>query len=259
MIAFSLALMTTYAQQATQPEDAPIPFDQWATKGITPPKVVADALATYSDEALKKHINGLCLVLMIIDTKGMPQDIKVGRCLDSSLEQSSLTAAAKYRFRPATTKEGKPIAVRIGVWIHFYRLYGPLGSNWYEGDYQPPPVRVTFTSPPGITSSEPGADGVYPLTKTNTPPTMTTFSNEGYGQIAFYTAGDDTCNIALTISAKGKPSDPQVIHCDKTALEKPAVASLLKSQYKAGRVNGKAVPMRASVRLEYGDAPASTK
>jgi hypothetical protein len=78
-------------------------------------------------------------------------------------------------------------------------------------------------------------------------------------QIAFYTAGSDACNIVLTISAKGKPSDPQVTSCDRPALEKPAVASLLRSQYKPDRVNGKAVPMRAAIRLEYGDTPASTK
>jgi hypothetical protein len=56
----------------------------------------------------------------------------------------------------------------------------------------------------------------------------------------------------LTISTKGKAADPQIKHCERPELEKPAVESLLNSEYKPGMVNGKAVPMRASLHLEYG-------
>jgi hypothetical protein len=84
---------------------------------------------------------------------------------------------------------------------------------------------------------------------------MTSFVDEGYGDNAFMDAGKSACDIVLTISDKGKPSDPQVIHCERPALEKLAVQSLLKSHYKPGKMNGKAVPIRASVHLEYADAP----
>jgi len=47
-----------------------------------------------------------------------------------------------------------------------------------------------------------------------------------------------------------------VTNCVRPALEKPAIESLLKSKYKPGMVNGNAVPMRASIHLEYGgDTP----
>jgi hypothetical protein len=36
-------------------------------------------------------------------------------------------------------------------------------------------------------------------------------------------------------------------------LEKPAIALLMKSEYKPGFVQGKAVPMRATIQLEYGE------
>ena len=67
----------------------------------------------------------------------------------------------------------------------------------------------------------------------------------------------DACDVLLTISEKGKASEPKVAHCNRPELEKPAVESLLKSDYKPGMVNGKAVPMRGSIHLNYGDAPAT--
>jgi hypothetical protein len=68
-------------------------------------------------------------------------------------------------------------------------------------------------------------------------------------------AGNSACDIVITISPKGKASDPQVTHCGNSYLEKPAVQSLLKSKYKPGQVNGRPVPMRASIHLEYGETP----
>jgi hypothetical protein len=103
---------------------------------------------------------------------------------------------------------------------------------------------------------------VYQFTKSVTPPILSKFTDEKYGETAFPLEGNCACDIVLTISAKGKASDPVVTHCERPSLEKPAVQSLLKSHFKPGQVNGKAVPMRASIHLvladlspEYSDPP----
>jgi hypothetical protein len=85
---------------------------------------------------------------------------------------------------------------------------------------------------------------------------LTKFSDEGYGNAAFIFAGNSPCDIVLTIDAKGNPSNAVVTQCEKPMLEKPAIDSLLKSKYKPGSINGKAVAIRASIHLEYGDVPA---
>jgi hypothetical protein len=59
----------------------------------------------------------------------------------------------------------------------------------------------------------------------------------------------------ITISAAGKATDPKVTHCERPELEKPAVQSLLESKFKSGSVNGKPVPIRTTVHLEYYEAP----
>jgi hypothetical protein len=160
-----------------------------------------------------------------------------------------LSAASKYRFKPATTKDGKAVSSTISVEIN-YRLNN---SN----DPIPMPVRWGFSSPPGITTADPGADGVNPLTRQSVSPVITRYIDSGYGNAAFLSPKDNgACDVVLTISVKGKASDPHVAHCARQNLEKPAVESLLKSKYKPGMANGIDVPMRVSIRLEYGgDTP----
>jgi hypothetical protein len=158
-----------------------------------------------------------------------------------------VASVAKYRFKPATTEEGDPVVYHESVVINYYR------PNCFD---PAAPIRHVFSTPPGVASSDPGADGVYPLTKSVRPPDLTRFYDEGYGYAAFNSPeGNGSCDIALTISATGKASDPHVTRCERPELEKPAVDSLLKSKYKAGSVDGKAVPIRASIHLEYADIP----
>jgi TonB family protein len=248
MIALTLALaaIAGRAQQVAAPASTPHPAEQAPKEKINPPTAVKRVEAHYSDEARKKRINGDCLVSLTVDANGMPQDVALVRCTDPSFEQSSLDGVAKYRFRPATTQLGQPVPAKITVEVA-YRLYGANAPEI--------PVCCSFNPPPGPSSSGPGPDGVYALTKTVAPPILTKFSEGDYGPDAFAAGRDGACDIVLTISKKGKPSDPVVTHCGASDLEKPAVQSLLKSKYKPGSVNGKAVAIRASIHLEYGGDP----
>ena len=162
---------------------------------------------------------------------------------------SSLATVAKYRFKPATTEDGDSVEYHLSVEIDYRR----------DGYFDPPaPIRHAFSAPPGCTSSDPGADGVYPLTNLAVPPTLTRFIDDRYGTAAFNSPeGNGSCDVVLTIGTTGKPSDPHLIHCERPDLEKLAVQSLLKSHYKPSNVNGKAVAIRASIHLEYDDVPSN--
>ena len=242
------------AQQTAQPADAPVPQDQLVAKKIKPPVPINYFEAEFSDEARAKKINGRCLLSVNIDLNGIPENIKIFHCSDSSFAQNSLAAVAKYRFKPATTEDGKPVAVNINVLVNFMlfdRSRHPINKPISYA------IRYGFSAPPGTLSTEPNANGVYSLTQAAFPPSMAKFSDEGYGELAFRSTKDNSaCDIVLTIGKKGDASDPQVIHCERPALEKPAVDTLLKSKYNPGSVNGKTVPIRALIHLEFGDVPA---
>jgi len=175
----------------------------------------------------------------------LPQEVKLVRCTDPAFEKNSLSAASKYRFKPATTQEGTSVSCTTAVEINY----------WHDTNRdQVVPIRWEFSSPPGITTADAGADGVYPLTRKSIPPVVTRFVDSGYGNAAFLSLeGNGGCDVVLT---KGKATDPKVTHCERPNLEKPAVESLLNSKYKPGSVNGVEVPMRVSIHLEYGgDTP----
>jgi hypothetical protein len=211
--------------------------------------------------------------------QGDPQNIRIIHCTNYSFEQSSLDAVKQYRFKPATTQEGKPVPVMLSLTHRYHSVKYALSlrliinlpvvpdnhliidRHLSKADVNRElsmPIRYGFIPQQGG-ASEPDSDGVYPLTRNVTGPRVIKFSDEGYGHLAFVHEGNSTCDVALTIDSKGKAFDPQVTHCERQELEKPVVDSLLKSQYKPGMVHGKEVPMRASIHLDYGDDRPITK
>jgi hypothetical protein len=250
MIVLTLAVLGIpgRAQQAAQSGDAPVPPDQWKEMGINPPKLIKRVGIDPPDTVVPEPFNGRCLVSLIVDVNGLPQDIELVHSTDPALGKFCMDMVSKRRFSPATTRDGKAISVK-SYYEYIFR----------RDDAADPgiSIRCAFSTPSGVSSSAPDADGVYPLTKIVTPPSMTKFSDSKYSDAVFSSVGDGSskCEIVLTISAKGKASDPVVTHCERPALEKPVVDSLLKSKYKPGSVNGRDVAIRASVHLEYEDVP----
>jgi TonB family protein len=246
MIALLLALPATpsQAQQATQSTSSILPAVQPPASKINPPTPLNIVEAQFPEDARQRRINGRCLVSLTVDVNGMPQDIKLVRCTDPSFEVNSLDAVKQYRFQPATTQEGKQVSSMIAVEVDF-RVFGAPET----------PIRLRFSSPPGPLSPTPGPHGLYPFKRLNTLPAVSNFSDKGFEQATFRVDGSCTCDIVLTISAKGKASEPQVTHCQSPALEEPAIQSLLNSRYIPGKVKGKAVPTRTSIHLEYCDVP----
>jgi TonB family protein len=235
------------AQQPMQQMGTAAPVPEVDVKTMTPPRALNSVEAEIPPDARAKEINGRCAISVIVDVTGKPRNLKVVRCSDPAFEKGSLDAATKYRFQPATRRDGTPIAVQIFI---------EVGYVTSAGGYPRTKVLYGLFSPPGTTSDVPGADGVYPLTKSVTPPAITGLLDRGFGNAAFIFPGNAACVVVLTISAKGKPSDPSITQCDRPVLEKPAIATLLQSRYTPGALNGAAVPVRMSVRLVFdGDYP----
>lgn len=90
--------------------------------GISAPVPLNDVEAEFSDEARRAKYQGVCLVALIVDAQGMPQNVHVIRPLGMGLDEKAIEAVRKYRFKPAM-KDGKtPVPVPITVEVNF-RLY----------------------------------------------------------------------------------------------------------------------------------------
>lgn len=217
---------------------------------VSSPRPLKIPDAEYPSDA---RSDGTCLVSVIVDAHGETASPRVIRCTDDIFRPNSLTAVMQYRFSPAT-RDGKPLPVRIAVEINFVKHSGP---PWVSlNNPVPPEIHISFSSPPNTASTDPDANGIYPLTKLlpsspNLAPSLTDYHGGDFKKLASKLSGKSNCDVLVTIDAKGKPSDAQVLHCISPELEKPALDAILKSHYASATLNGKPVPMRALIRIVY--------
>ena len=100
-------------------------------KGVTPPLLIYSVDPEFTDKARKKKFVGTCVLSMVVDTNGTPQNVQVVESIASSnpklqsaakgLDENAIKAAKQYRFKPGTY-QGKPVPVEIKVEIN-YRIF----------------------------------------------------------------------------------------------------------------------------------------
>lgn len=98
--------------------------------GISAPVPLNTIEAEYSDVAREKHIEGICVVQMIVDAQGNPQRPRVIRAIGYGLDEKALEAVKEYRFKPAMKNGNVPVPVLIQVEVNF-RLYAKPPKHWF--------------------------------------------------------------------------------------------------------------------------------
>lgn len=86
--------------------------------GVTPPKVIRAVDPEFSDEARRQKYQGVCVVSLIVDAQGNPQDIRVVRALGMGLDEKAIEAVKQYKFKPAM-KNGHPVPIEINIEVNF--------------------------------------------------------------------------------------------------------------------------------------------
>jgi TonB family protein len=86
---------------------------------ISPPVPLNEVEAEYSDYGRKKRITGVCLIGLIVDANGVPQNVHVVNGLEPSMDENALDAARQLRFKPAMRDGTTPVPVEISVEVKF--------------------------------------------------------------------------------------------------------------------------------------------
>jgi TonB family protein len=95
--------------------------------GVTAPVLVHQVEPEFSDEARRAKYQGTCLVSIIVDVNGIPQNPRVVQPLGMGLDEKALEAVKQYRFKPAM-KDGKtPVPVMIKIQVNFRFRESGLG------------------------------------------------------------------------------------------------------------------------------------
>jgi protein TonB len=89
--------------------------------GVSAPVLIYDPDPEFSDEARRAKYQGICLVGLIVDAQGNPQQVHVVRPLGMGLDEKAIEAVRQYKFKPAMFK-GKAVPVEINIEVNF-RIY----------------------------------------------------------------------------------------------------------------------------------------
>jgi len=86
---------------------------------VSAPIPLNSVIPEFSDDARAARYQGVCLVSVVVDTQGNPQNPRVTRSLGMGLDEKAVEAVRKYKFKPAM-KDGKtPVTVRITIEVNF--------------------------------------------------------------------------------------------------------------------------------------------
>lgn len=92
--------------------------------GVTGPTLISKVEPAYTEEARAAKINGTVVLYIEVDSKGVPQNIRVLRSLEPGLDQNAIYAVSQWRFRPGM-KDGNPVTVAAQVEVNFRFLQSP--------------------------------------------------------------------------------------------------------------------------------------
>ena len=86
--------------------------------GVSQPQVIYQVDPEFSEEARKAKFMGVVLVNLIVDTRGLPQNVHILRGVGMGLDEKAIEAVRQYRFKPAM-EGGKPVPVELNVEVNF--------------------------------------------------------------------------------------------------------------------------------------------
>lgn len=86
--------------------------------GITPPRLLREVKAIYTEEARRRGLTGDVLLEIVIKRDGSVGDVSVVRGLGAGLEQRAIEAVRQWRFDPAR-RQGAPVDVIVEVAVEF--------------------------------------------------------------------------------------------------------------------------------------------
>lgn len=89
--------------------------------GVKAPVLVFAPTPEFSDEARRNKYQGICMISVIVDDKGVPRNPVIIRRLGEGLDEKALEAIPQYRFKPGM-KDGHAVATRIIIEVDFRLL-----------------------------------------------------------------------------------------------------------------------------------------
>ncbi len=228
------------AQQPTPPSDPTAPAQAneapdtrtglYKVGGrISPPEVLHSVNAEFSDEARRAKYQGVCLISLVVDAEGNPQNLRVVRPLGMGLDEKAMEAIQQYKFKPAMKDGTTPVPTMITIEVDF-RLYagkGPLPKSFPQAPH--------FDSVPANVR----------------PPLLINYVEPKYSSYGRKNRISGECVIGLTVDTHGIPQDVHVVTGLEPSLDENAVNAVRKWRYIPAITNGNETPFESTIKIKF--------
>lgn len=87
---------------------------------VSAPILTYSVDAEFSEEAKRLKVGGVSVVKLIVDTQGIPEQIRVVRTLGHGLDEQAVAAVRQYRFKPSIYQGTTPVPVEITIEVNFH-------------------------------------------------------------------------------------------------------------------------------------------
>jgi TonB family protein len=236
VFAFALVANVTSAQQ-TPPQDPTAPNSNNSSElqkiggRISAPVVLYQPEAQFSDEARRAKYQGTCVLALIVDAHGNPQNVHVVRTLGMGLDEKAIEAVSTWRFKPAMKDGTTPVPVMITVEVDFHLYSGR----------KPDRSAAAIKSLPGSST----AQGKVKL------PVIVNYVEPEYSDYGRKNRISGECVVGLTVATDGIPHNVRVIESLEPSLDQNAVAAVKQWVYKPATKDGHTVPFEGSVKIKF--------
>ena len=89
---------------------------------ITTPKLIYSPDPEFSEEARKAKYQGVVVMTVLVGADGRIHDARITRSLGMGLDEKAMETVKLWKFDPAKTSDGNPVAVYASIEVNF-RLY----------------------------------------------------------------------------------------------------------------------------------------
>lgn len=109
------ALLAVLASAPGYAQNAPY---KTTDEGVKAPVLTREVKPKYTDDAMRRKVQGSVEVEAVVKADGHVGDVKVIQSLDPDLDEEAVNATKQWQFRPGT-KDGKAVDVSVKIELTF--------------------------------------------------------------------------------------------------------------------------------------------
>jgi TonB family protein len=210
----------------------------YAGPEVTAPRLLTTVYVPYPDSASAKHIQGMTVLAMVIDVKGIPEHIQILHTHGDAFDQAAITAV-----NHSTFESGKQAGKPVPVWIDIRVVFRADRSQTV------PEVLITERDLPPPDESQFVDKHRNPLSYTAPIPIHTVdadfadpFARHPFVQVAI---------VTVLVGEDGLPKEVRIRRGLGFGLDKKAVTAVQQYRFFPATKKGKPVAARREVMVDF--------